>query len=236
MKALILFSGGIDSTTCLAMAIEKYGKENVIALSTLYGQKHTKELKAARDIAKYYNVELLEIDLTKIFAYSSCSLLAHSDKKIPHSSYANQLKEAEGETVSTYIPFRNGLFLSVAASIALSKDCDVILYGAHGDDAAGNAYPDCSKEFNDAINLAIYEGSGKKLKVEAPFVDMHKKDIVKIGLNLKVPYELTWSCYEGKEFSCGECGTCIDRERAFELNGTVDPLVKLREEKNERIR
>ena len=236
MKALILFSGGIDSTTCLAMAVEKYGRKNVIALCTLYGQKHTRELKAARNIAKYYNIELLEIDLAKIFAYSNCSLLSHSDEKIPHSSYVEQLKETEGETVSTYVPFRNGLFLSVAASIALSKKCDIILYGAHGDDAAGNAYPDCSKKFNDAINLAIYEGSGKKLKVEAPFVDMHKKDIVKIGLDLKIPYELTWSCYEGKEFSCGKCGTCIDRERAFELNGTVDPLVKLREERNERIR
>ena len=236
MKALILFSGGIDSTTCLAMAVEKYGRKNVIVLSTLYGQKHTRELKAARNIAKYYNIELLEIDLAKIFAYSNCSLLSHSDEKIPHSSYAEQLKETEGETVSTYVPFRNGLFLSVAASVALSKECDIILYGAHGDDAAGNAYPDCSKKFNDAINLAIYEGSGKKLKVEAPFVDMHKKDIIKIGLDLKIPYELTWSCYEGKEFSCGKCGTCIDRERAFELNGTVDPLVKLREERNERIR
>ena len=90
MKALILLSGGIDSTTCLAIAVEKYGRENVVALSTLYGQKHTKELKAARNIAEYYNVELLEIDLAKVFAYSSCSLLSHSDEKIPHSSYAEQ--------------------------------------------------------------------------------------------------------------------------------------------------
>ncbi len=229
MRALVLLSGGIDSTTCLAMAIDRYGKENVVALSALYGQKHTKELKAARDIANYYNIELIEIDLVKIFAYSNCSLLSHSKEEIPHSSYAEQLEETKGETVSTYVPFRNGLFLSSAASIALSKDCDLILYGAHSDDAAGSAYPDCSKEFNDAINLAIYEGSGKKLKVEAPFVNLHKKDIVKKGLELKVPYELTWSCYEGKEYSCGGCGTCIDREKAFELNGAVDPLVKIRE-------
>lgn len=231
MKALVLLSGGIDSTTCLALAIDKYGKENVVALSALYGQKHTRELKAARDIAKYYGIEHIEIDLVKIFSYSNCSLLSHSDKEIPHESYAEQLKETKGDTVSTYVPFRNGLFLSTAASIALSKDCNIILYGAHSDDAAGNAYPDCSKEFNEAMNLAIYEGSGKKLKVEAPFVNLHKKDIVKKGMELNVPYELTWSCYEGQEYSCGKCGTCIDREKAFELNNTIDPLVKIREER-----
>lgn len=231
MRALVLLSGGIDSTTCLAMAIDKYGKENVVALSASYGQKHTKELESARNIANYYDIELIELNLAKIFSYSNCSLLSHSKEEIPHSSYAEQLNKNEGETVSTYVPFRNGLFLSTAASIALSKDCDIILYGAHSDDAAGSAYPDCSKAFNDAMNLAIYEGSGKKLRVEAPFVTLHKKDIVKKGLELKVPYELTWSCYEGKEYPCGECGTCIDREKAFELNGTVDPLVKIREEK-----
>ena len=231
MRALVLLSGGIDSTTCLAMAIDKYGKENVVALSASYGQKHTKELESARNIANYYDIELIELNLAKIFSYSNCSLLSHSKEEIQHSSYAEQLNKNEGETVSTYVPFRNGLFLSTAASIALSKDCDIILYGAHSDDAAGSAYPDCSKAFNDAMNLAIYEGSGKKLRVEAPFVTLHKKDIVKKGLELKVPYELTWSCYEGKEYPCGECGTCIDREKAFELNGTVDPLVKIREEK-----
>lgn len=229
MKALVLLSGGIDSSTCLAMAVDKYSKNNVVTLSALYGQKHTKELIAARKIANYYGVEHLEIDLAKIFSYSNCSLLSHSNKEIPHSTYAKQLKEAD--TVSTYVPFRNGLFLSTAASIALSKNCDILLYGAHSDDAAGSAYPDCSQAFNDAINLAIYEGSGKKLKVEAPFVNLHKKDIVKKGLELKVPYELTWSCYEGQEYSCGKCGTCIDREKAFILNGEIDPLVKIREGK-----
>ncbi|WP_410208522.1 7-cyano-7-deazaguanine synthase QueC [Fusobacterium sp.] len=231
MKVLVLLSGGVDSTTCLAMAVEKYSRENVVALSALYGQKHTKELKAAREIAKYYGVEHIELDLEKIFEYSDCSLLTHSHKDIPHSSYGEQLKEKKGETVSTYVPFRNGLFLSAAASIGLSKNCSVILYGAHSDDAAGSAYPDCTAEFNEAINRAIYLGSGKQLKVEAPFVNLHKKDIVKKGLQLKVPYELTWSCYEGNDYSCGKCGTCIDREKAFELNGTVDPLVKIREVK-----
>jgi len=222
MKALVLFSGGVDSTTCLAMAIDKYGRENVIALSVSYGQKHHKELEAAKKIIEYYNVENLCIDLKKIFEHSDCSLLTHSEKEIPVGDYASQLNNSEDKTVSTYVPFRNGLFLSCASSIALSKGCSVIYYGAHSDDAAGNAYPDCSDEFNDAISKAIYLGSGNELKVEAPFVNMTKSEVVRIGIKLKVPYELTWSCYEGKDKPCGVCGTCIDRVKAFEENGIKD--------------
>lgn len=223
MKALVLFSGGVDSTTCLGMAVAKYGKENVVALSVSYGQKHTKEIECSKKIAQHYQVEHLYLDLAKIFEYSDCSLLSHSDQDIPMESYADQLEKADGKPVSTYVPFRNGLFLSSAASIAISKECGVIYYGAHSDDAAGNAYPDCSDAFNKAINDAIYIGSGEQLRVEAPFVNMTKAEIVKIGLELGVPYELTWSCYEGKDRPCGTCGTCIDRAQAFALNGVKDP-------------
>lgn len=219
MKALVLFSGGVDSTTCLAMAIDKYGKDKVVALSISYGQKHVKEIEASDKIAEYYGVEHIFIDLSKIFEYSDCSLLSSSDKEIPKDTYENQLKGTGGLPVSTYVPFRNGLFLSSAAAIALSKDCDVIYYGAHGDDAAGNAYPDCSDEFNRAMGDAIYIGSGKQLRIYAPFVNKPKSDVVAEGLKLKVPYELTWSCYEGKDKPCGVCGTCIDRRKAFEANG-----------------
>lgn len=225
MRALVLFSGGLDSTTCLAKAVKQYGKENVTALSIFYGQKHKKEIEAAKQIARYYGVELLTLDLGKIFEYSTCSLLEGSDDEIPMESYAEQLSKTDGEPVSTYVPFRNGLFLSSAASIALSKDCSVIYYGAHSDDAAGNAYPDCSSDFNDAINRAIYLGSGNQLRVEAPFVNLTKADVVKQGLELKVPYEMTWSCYVGSDRPCGKCGTCIDRQKAFELNGTEDPAL-----------
>lgn len=230
MKALVLFSGGVDSTTCLGLAIDKYGKENVIALSVSYGQKHTKEIECSRKIAEYYGVEHIYLDLAKIFEYSDCSLLEHSDREIPKESYAEQIKKGDGKPVSTYVPFRNGLFLSSAASIALSKDCDVIYYGAHSDDAAGNAYPDCSDAFNKAMGDAIYIGSGNQLRIEAPFVNMTKAEVVKTGLALKVPYELTWSCYEGKERPCGVCGTCLDRAKAFELNGVKDPALALYED------
>lgn len=218
-KALVLSSGGVDSTTLLAMACHRYGKENVVALSIYYGQKHKKEMEASDNVAKYYGVEHIKLDLSTIFRYSDCSLLANSDVEIPHESYADQLKKTDGSPVSTYVPFRNGLFLSTAASVALSKGCTLLMYGAHADDAAGNAYPDCSMAFVEAMNTAIYEGSGKQLRIEAPFAGMNKAAVVAEGKKLGVPYEMTWSCYEGGDEPCKVCGTCRDRRAAFLANG-----------------
>lgn len=226
MKALVLFSGGVDSTTCLAIAVDKYGADEVLALSLYYGQKHSRELEAARTIAARYGVKHKELDLALIFAGSDCSLLKGSDEDIPRESYAEQLKKTDGKPVSTYVPFRNGLFLASAASIALSNGCTEIYYGAHSDDAAGNAYPDCSSDFNDAINRAIHLGSGGELCVIAPFIGMNKAQVIAEGLRLGVPYELTWSCYEGGDSPCGVCGTCRDRIAAFRANGIDDPAMK----------
>ena len=141
-------------------------------------------------------------------------------------SYAQQLAKTDGKPVSTYVPFRNGLFLSCAAGIALSNGCSEIYYGAHSDDAAGNAYPDCSTDFNNAINSAVYIGSGHQLVVTAPFISLNKAQVIAKGLSLKVPYEMTWSCYEGGDRPCGKCGTCRDRQAAFEANGISDPALK----------
>lgn len=226
MKALVLTSGGIDSTTCLGIAVEKYGASEVLALTTYYGQRHKKEMEAAEKVVKHYGVEWKQIDLSMIFADSNCSLLSGSTNEVPEESYAEQLKHTNGKPVSTYVPFRNGLFLSAAASIAISYGCEVLYYGAHADDAAGNAYPDCSNDFQQAIDRAIYLGSGEQLRVEAPFINSTKKDVIKKGLELKVPYEYTWSCYEGKDKPCGVCGTCRDRAAAFHANGINDPADK----------
>lgn len=224
MKALVLSSGGVDSTTALGLAADRYGSENVTALSMIYGQKHDREVQAAEEVAAYYGTEFLYLDLGSIFVYSDSSLLKQSGQEIPEKSYAEQILETGGEKpVSTYVPFRNGLFLSSAASIALSRGCSVIYYGIHSDDAAGSAYPDCSPVFNDAMGTAVWEGSGHQLKIEAPFVNMKKAEIVRLGLSLKVPYELTWSCYEGGEEPCGRCATCLDRAAAFRANGVEDP-------------
>ena len=227
MKAVVLLSGGVDSSTCLALAVDKYGEKNVFALNILYGQKHSREIESAKAIARYYEVDYQEIDLSEIMKFSNCSLLKHSTEEIKHQSYAEQLAELGGEgTVDTYVPFRNGLMLSTAASYALSVGATIIYYGAHADDSAGRAYPDCTPEFEQAMHTAIYEGSGRVLKMEAPLLNTNKAGVVKIGLELGVPYELTWSCYEGGNKPCGTCGTCIDRMQAFELNNEIDPLLR----------
>lgn len=225
MKAVVLLSGGIDSTTCLAIACQKYGAENVTALTAYYGQKHKKEIESAEKVASYYKVRHITQELSKVFFLSDCPLLSASTKKIRHQSYAEQLAEKKG-TVDTYVPFRNGLLLSFAAVIALSINASVIYYGAHADDAAGRAYPDCTPEFFKGMKTAIYEGSGGLCTIEAPLLFFNKAQVVKKGLELKAPYQFTWSCYEGGEKPCGECGTCIDRQKAFQANGVSDPATE----------
>ena len=226
-KVIVLSSGGIDSTTCVGIAVNKYGKENVITVSLYYGQKHSKELNCAKNIADYYGVPHIEKDISTVMEYSNCSLLTKSTDSIIHKSYFDQIKENGEGRVSTYVPFRNGLLLSIAAAIADSllpnQEVD-IYYGAHADDAAGNAYADCSVEFVEAISKAINIGTYNKIQVVAPLVQMNKAEVVKIGLKLNVPYQLTWSCYEGGDKACGTCGTCIDRLNAFKLNGVEDPI------------
>lgn len=227
MKALVLSSGGVDSTTCVGIAVDKLGKENVSTVSVFYGQKHAKELECANKVAKFYGVKHYELDLSSIMKYSNCPLLKESTEKIKHESYAEQIKENGEGMVSTYVPFRNGLMLSSVATLAMSiypnEEVEIYL-GAHADDSAGRAYADCSEEFTDAMKEAIYIGTYEKVTVKAPLVNMTKADVVRTGLKLKVPYELTWSCYEGGEKQCGTCGTCIDRKNAFKQNGVKDPV------------
>ena len=178
MKAVVLLSGGVDSSTCLALAVKEYGCENITALNILYGQKHAKELESAKKIAEHYHVDYKLLDLSKIFSFSNCSLLTHSTENIIHESYSEQLEKMGGEgTVSTYVPFRNGLMLSTAASLAQSIGASEIWYGAHKDDAAGRAYPDCTKEFVEYMNKAIFEGSGRELTIKAPFIDSNNSYI-----------------------------------------------------------
>ncbi len=228
MKAVVLSSGGVDSTTCLAMAVKDQGAENVAAISVLYGQKHQRELEAARQVAAYYGVRREEYDLSNVFRGSSCALLAEAHREIDHRSYAEQLADGDGNGVSTYVPFRNGLMLAAAASAAGSifENEDIrLLLGAHADDAAGNAYADCSVEFLKAMGEAVSIGTYGKVRLEAPFAGCTKSEVVRKGLSLGVPYELTWSCYEGGDVPCGVCATCRDRAAAFRANGTEDPAL-----------
>lgn len=226
MKKVVLLSGGVDSATCLAVALQNCEPSDVLAVNMYYGQRHDREIRSAHDIAAFYGVELMDVDLSIIFAKSDCSLLKHSDNTIPEGSYAEQQKDGAGKPVSTYVPFRNGLMLSAAVSIAISVGASEVWYGAHADDAAGNAYPDCSSDFSNAMAKAAYLGSGEQVIIKAPFVYETKADVVKTGLSLGVPYELTWSCYNGGDAPCGKCGTCIDRVKAFEANGVKDPILE----------
>lgn len=229
MKAAVLLSGGLDSATCLAKAVQTHGNKEVVALSIFYGQKHAKELRAAEALAAHYGVKLRKLDLSQIFAGSDCPLIAASKVALPLGSYQEQQRGRKGVPVSTYVPFRNGLMLAAAASMALScarpDDRTIELYyGAHRDDAAGNAYPDCSWAFIYAMNETLKKGTAGRVSLRAPFAACNKAEIVAIGRKLKVPYELTWSCYAGSDKACGKCGTCIDRKAAFKANGLEDPI------------
>lgn len=230
-KAIVLSSGGVDSTTCVGIAVEELGKENVTTVSVYYGQRHHKELDCAQKIADYYGVDHKVIDLSKtgIMDDSNCPLLQHSTDHIPEHSYAEQIAQNGEGMVTTYVPFRNGLMLSAIAALAMAKypedEVDIYL-GAHADDAAGNAYADCSEQFTEAIGKAIFIGTYEKVNLKAPLVNWNKAQVVKKGLELKVPYELTWSCYNGGDKPCGKCGTCIDRANAFEANGVKDPALE----------
>ena len=230
-KAVVLSSGGLDSTTCLGLAISEYGCENVVSVSVYYGQKHDVELTKAKEIANYYGVEHYELDLSAIYSYSNCSLLKNSTEDIPTGTYADQLKALEDSgklsRVSTAVPLRNGVMLAAVTSLSQSlfpgKFVDVYL-GNHADDAAGHVYADCTVEFTSAMRQAIKEGSYDKVFLNSPFVNNTKADIVSTGIKLKVPYHLTTSCYNGRDKACQVCGTCRDRISAFRANGVPDPI------------
>lgn len=226
--AFVLNSGGCDSTTCVGLAIEKYGKENVVTASLYYGQKHDKELECAKKVAEFYGVKHIEMDISNIMVYAKdvCTLIKGGGE-IVHKSYAEQIAENGEGRVPTYVPNRNMLLLSIATSLAVSLFPDrkgEVYYGAHADDAAGQAYADCSPEFAEAIDKTINISTYGDISVCRPLIHMNKAEVVKTGLAIGVPYELTWSCYEGGEKQCGTCGTCIDRKAAFAANGVEDPV------------
>lgn len=223
MKSVVLLSGGVDSATCLAIEVDKWGAKNVHAIAFNYGQKHEAELENAANVAMFYGVKftILEID-SKIYSSSNSSLLQGKGEISHGKSYAEIL--AEKEVVDTYVPFRNGLMLSQAAAYAYSVGASYVVYGAHADDAAGGAYPDCTPEFYNSMSNAMEYGTGGKVTLVAPLLTLTKAQVVKWGIDLDVPYFLTRSCYESDAESCGTCATCIDRKKAFEENGMTDPI------------
>lgn len=228
-KAAVLLSGGIDSTTCLYHAVREHGAENVIALSVFYGQRHEKEIHHARKSVDRLGVrsQLLELD-----SIIPSTMLTKRDSDIPAVSY----DDLSG-TSPTYVPFRNGLMLSAVASwfhgallngrfgeLSSVKDAGehAIYFGAHAEDAARWAYPDCTPEFIGAMANAIYVGTYGEVRLHTPLQWLNKQQIVKFGESLGVDWSLTWSCYKGGEIHCGECPTCRSRRAGFEAAGVID--------------
>lgn len=223
MKSVVLLSGGVDSATCLAIEVDKWGAENVHAIAFNYGQKHEAELEHAAGVAMHYRVKftVLQID-SKIYSNSNSSLLKGKGEISHGKTYAEILEEKE--VVDTYVPFRNGLMLSQAAAYAYSVGAQFVVYGAHADDAAGDAYPDCTPNFYNSMTNAVEYGTGGKVTLLAPLLTLSKAEVIKWGIDLEVPYFLTRSCYESSNESCGTCATCIDRKIAFAKNGMTDPI------------
>jgi 7-cyano-7-deazaguanine synthase len=219
MKVVSLLSGGLDSTTVTAYAISKHLE--VYPLTFWYGQRHKKELKSAKKVTDFYNLPLkiIRLDLQAIGGSALTS-----DLPVPeHSS----IKDLSANIPITYVPARNTIFLSYALGFAEVLGAKKIFIGANAIDYSG--YPDCRpeyfKEFNKLANLATKAGvEGTKIKIEAPLLNMNKAEIVKLGTELKVPYHLTWSCYEGKKKACGKCDSCLLRLKGFMESENYDPL------------
>lgn len=223
-KAMVVFSGGIDSTTCLAMAIDLYGKEKVVALSFTYGQKHSVELEHAKAITEYYGVEHIIRDISEIYKGNTTCKLLKGNEDVEHTRYEEQTEANGHHAVDTYVPFRNGIMLAYATALAIEKNCETIYYGAHADDASGNAYPDCSSAFNNAMGEAIKEGTGGEVRIYDPIIHLHKNEVIRRGIELGAPYYLTYSCYEGHEKPCGTCPSCRKRIESFLANEVTDPV------------
>lgn len=212
MKALVVFSGGLDSTVALYWAKKQYNEVETISFN--YGSKHNEqEYKYALKTCKKFNIKNTRINLDFINQYFKSDLLK-SGGEIPEGYYtAENMK-------STVVPFRNGIMLAIAAGYAESQNCDVLVLGNHSGDHA--IYPDCTPEFIDGITKAINKGTQKNIKVVSPFCNISKTDIVKIGKDLGVDFSLTYSCYKGGEKHCGKCGTCTERKEAFMLAKVED--------------
>jgi len=218
-KAVCLFSGGLDSTTTLYVA-RQYGYE-VLALTIHYGQWHACEIEAARVIARDLGIEHQVIELSLPWKGSA---LLDTDLLIPVGRSEAEMNQC---IPPTYVPARNSIFLSMAASYAEARCAESLFIGVNAVDYSG--YPDCRPEylaaFDHVIRLGTKAGTeGKIIRIEAPLLMMSKKDIVLWGKELGVPFEKTWSCYQGGKTPCGECDSCQLRAKGFREAGIPDPL------------
>lgn len=218
MKAVVLLSGGLDSTTTLAQAIDD-GCE-VTAISFRYGQRHTKELESAKNVCDHYGIDHVVIDLD---LSSFRSALTRDDIDVP----MDREGKLDEKIPITYVPARNITFLSIAAGLCESVDADRIYIGANVVDYSG--YPDCRPEFFEAFENMLAKGTkagveGNPIKIMLPIINDSKADIVRRGKALGAPLHLTWSCYNGGDKACGHCDSCRLRLKGFEDAGYRDEI------------
>lgn len=220
-KAIVLLSGGLDSTTALYLA-KSQGYDEIYAITFQYGQKHDKELKSALAVAKAAGVKEHKVVNLLLNQWSGCTL-TDPQLEVEDGNVERQ------DIPATYVPARNMVFLSVAASWADALDITDIFIGVSEVDYSG--YVDCREEFiramEDAINLGTVLGAEKKqrIKIHAPFMHMTKADEVRLGAKLGVDFSLTWTCYRGGDTPCGTCDSCLLRAKAFEEAEERDPLI-----------
>ncbi|HEY1470843.1 MAG TPA: 7-cyano-7-deazaguanine synthase QueC [Candidatus Acidoferrum sp.] len=226
-KAIVLLSGGMDSCVCTAIARERHGERNLGLLHAGYGQRTQKrERRAFDEIADYYGVkDRLVVQLDHFRAIGGSAL---TDQRIavPENELgAPAAATGEPEIPVTYVPFRNAHFLSVGVSWAEAIGAGAIYIGAVAEDSSG--YPDCRPEYYQAFQELIRVGTRPETQIEivTPVIRMKKSEIIRRGLGLKAPLQLTWSCYQGEEVACGACDSCLLRLRAFAEASVDDPIV-----------
>lgn len=214
-KAIVILSGGLDSTV-LTYDLVAQGLE-VTALSVNYGQRHMKELQFAALTCQKLGIRHEIADLSRITHLIGGSSQTSNDVAVPHGHYADENMKL------TVVPNRNMIMLSVALGFAIKEKADFISYAAHGGDHT--IYPDCRPEFADHIAALGLLADWHPVHFLRPYINLTKAQIVKRGAEIGVPFEDTWSCYEGGKVHCGKCGTCVERREAFELAGVVDPTI-----------
>lgn len=220
-KSLVLLSGGLDSTTTLAIA--RHESDVKLALSIVYGQRHERELRSAEAIARYYGLTWSVVYIDGIAnLIGDATALIGTNEDLPKN---RDEKEMAGSIPRSYVPGRNTIMLAIAQSVAEANDLDLIYTGFNAVDYSG--YPDCRPEFVGAWNalakLSTKRGiEGNAIQVVAPIILKSKEEIVTIGVRSNAPLELTWSCYQGGTLACRECDSCKIRLTAFEKAGFID--------------
>jgi 7-cyano-7-deazaguanine synthase len=218
-KAVILLSGGLDSAVTLYYASRR--GYTCYCLAFDYGQRHSVEMSYARKIARRAGAPFTVVKVQLPWRGSS---LLDRNEELPVNRTPARIKKSG--IPSTYVPARNTIFLSIAASYAEAIGADAVFIGAHADDSSG--YPDCRegylKAFDKVVRLGTKRGLEKKLSLEFPLVGRDKRGIIKLGVSLGVPFGHTWSCYRGGAIPCGGCDSCVLRAKGFREAGIKDPL------------